>query len=79
MMNIGHEARPPAAQRIVPRPIFVLIALMVAVLSAYLAYGLFPLWGINGAVPQTIVSSAGVGVGCYAAVLFEKRARGTAT
>jgi len=74
-MNVGQQARSSAIQRIVPRPIFVLVALTVAVLSAYLAYKLFPLWGINGAMPQTIVSSAGVWFGCHAAVLLEKSAR----
>ncbi len=76
-MNVGRDAQPHATQRMVPRPVFMLMALTAAVLSAYLAYGLFPLWGINGAVPQTIVSSAGVWFGCYAGLLLEKRARRT--
>lgn len=50
-MNIGQKARSSAIQHIVPRPIFMLVALTFAVLSAYLAYKLFPLWSINGAMP----------------------------
>jgi hypothetical protein len=73
-MDAGHKAQPPATRRIIPSYPGLLVGLVVSVLSAFVAYDLFPSWGINSPVLQTIVSSGGVGLGCWVALWSGKRA-----
>ena len=73
-MNTGHKIYPPVARRVIPSLGAILMAMAISTTSALVAYGLFPLWGLNSPVLQTIVSSGGVGLGCYAAFWFGGRA-----
>lgn len=67
-MNTGHKVYPPVTQRVVFSPGAILMGIIVSATLAYVAYGLFPLWGFNSPVLQTIVSAGGSGLGCYVAL-----------
>ena len=73
-MDTGHKAQPLVTKRVMPSLGGILMALMISIISALVAYKLFPLWGFNSSVLQTIVSSGGVWSGCYVTFWFGKRA-----
>jgi hypothetical protein len=73
-MDTGHKAHPLVTQRVIPSLGAILVAAVISIISALVAYGLFPVWGFNSPVLQTVVSSGGVGLGCYVALWFGRRA-----
>lgn len=67
-MDADREAQSSFAHRTMPWLGWILVGAMISVASAYVAYGLFPRWGINSPALQNTVASGGVMLGGFAAL-----------